>query len=138
MENLKGKSGLKVVGLVLLGYLFAYQGAYTALLLLLGFAVLVERHETLMFQLGQVLILRVLYDGLLYAWSIIYRFLNDIFEIFEANRDTVHSVRDFNDTFVDVVWYAFVILLVFGLVKVLTSKEAKIPVVSGITKKLVD
>ncbi len=138
MENLKGKTGLKIVGLVLLGYLFAYQGSYTALLLLFGFAILVEKNETLNFQLGQVLVLRVLYTAVLAAWAIIYRLLGDLHEIFEFNRDFWHSVRDFNDTFADITWYAFVILLVMGLIKVIKCSEAKIPIVAGLTKKLID
>ncbi len=138
MENLKGKSGLKVVGLVLLGYLFAYQGAYTALLLLFGFALLVEKQETLSFQLGQVLVLRVLYDAVRIAWEVIYRVLANIDKMIEMNRDTWHSIRDFNDNFGTVVWYVFIILLVIGLVKVVKCTEAKIPVVANLTKKLID
>jgi len=138
MENLKGKTGLKIVGLVLLGYLFAYQGSYTALLLLLGFAVLVEKNETLNFQLGQVLVLRVLYTAVLAAWAVVYRVLGDLHEIFEFNRDFWHGVRDFNDTFTNIAWYAFIVLLVIGLINVIKCTEAKIPIVAGITKKLVD
>lgn len=130
-----GKSGMKVIGMVLLAYLLAYQGSYIALLLLLGFALLVEREAVLNFQIGQVLVLRVLYDAVLAAWNVIHRVLSDLFEMFDANHDTVRGLHDFNKNFGTVAWYVFIVLLVIGLIAVLSSKEAKIPIISGLTKK---
>ena len=136
MEKILEKTNVKMVGLVLLAYLLAYQGSYVPLLLLLGVALLVERDSVLNWQIGQVVVLRVLYDAILAAWNVIYRVLSDLFEMFDASHDTVSSLRDFNDTFGTIAWYAFIALLIIGLIKVLSCKKAKIPVVSGITRKL--
>lgn len=133
-----GRSGFKILALALLAFFFAYQGSYISLMLVLGFAVLVEKSSVLNFQIAQVLVLRLLYDVVLYAWNLVYKVLLEIFDLFETKHETLHSFADFNANFTKYAEYLFIILFVIGVVKLFKSDKAKIPFVGDLAKKIME
>ena len=135
MEKM-GRSGFMLLALALLGYFFAYHGLYMNLLLLLGFAVLVEKSSLLNFQLTQVLVLKVLYDVVKSVWSLLYKVILDILDLIETKYETLHSLADFDKNFSKFVEYAFIILFVIGLLRLFKHMEAKIPFVGSLTKRI--
>ncbi len=137
MEKI-GKSGFKIIALALLGYFFAYYGMYLHLMLLLGFALLIEKSSVLNFQLAQVLVLKIAYDVVSGAWDLVYKVLLDIFDLFETKSETLHSLQDFSTNFSKFVEYAFIVLFIIGVVRVFKHAEAKIPFIGNLTKKIME
>lgn len=129
----KSKSGIKLLAFALAGYVFCYFGQYQVLILLLGFALLFEKNEWLTYQLLQAVILRLSYDVIGGAWSFIYNRLYDTFTLFEAKYDAMKSLSDTNNIITDIIFYAFLVLLIIGVVKLLKKKKYRIPFISSIT-----
>ena len=137
MEKRVGMSGFKLVAFAMVAYVLALTGQHLALLLLLGFSIVYERSEWLAFQVGQVLALRLIYDGILNLWRFIYNAIhNDFFDLFETRHETYRSFSDFNDTFQNILLYVFMILLIIGFVKLLKSPEPKIPFIGKLLTQL--
>ncbi len=136
MEKKQGVSGLKLISFAVLAYFFVLTGHYTALLLLAGFAILIEKDEWLNLQIGQVLLLRVIYDATTSLWGFIYNFIHrDFLDLFETKHETYRTLSDFNDGFLNVLHYAFMILLIIGFINLVKSKNPKIPLINGLVKK---
>ncbi len=133
-----GRTGFKIIALALLGYFFAYYGMYLHLMLLLGFALLVEKSSALNFQLTQVLVLKVAYDVVIGAWNLLYKVLLDIFDLFETKLETLNSLQEFNEALLKYVEYAFIVLFIIGVVRVFNHAEAKIPFIGNLTKKIME
>ena len=137
MEKKLGVSGFKLVSFAFLAYFFALTGQHLALLLLLGFALLYEKSEWLTFQIGQVLLLRVIYDAILSLWRFIYNAIyHDFLDLFETKHQTYQSLSDFNDGFQNILLYAFMILLIIGFVKLLKTSDPKIPFIGKLLNKI--
>ncbi len=137
-KNSKSKSGIKLITFALIGYIFCYFGYYQFLLLLLGYVVLVEKNNWLIYQLTQALILRLSYDVIRSIWNFIHQSLHKFFNYLEVKYETMSSLSSFNDTVIDLLLYAFLILLIIGIIRLLISKEVKIPFISNLTKKAVE
>ncbi len=138
MEKIVGKLGFKLVTLAALGYYLAYIGSYTSIMLLIGFALLIENNKTLNFHLTQAILLMFVFDVFKSAWRFLHTLMLDIlkWEIFNTEWDTFNSLTKFDGNLLKAVNYVFAFFIILAVYKLFTSKDVKVPIFGNIAEKI--
>lgn len=138
MEKIVGKFGFKLVTLAALGYYLAYIGSYTSVMLLIGFALIIENNKTLNFHLTQAFLLMFTFDVFKSAWRFLHSLMLDIlkWDVFNTEWETFNSLTKFDVNLLKMVNYVFVVFIIIAVYKLFTSKNAKVPIFGNIAEKI--
>ena len=122
----KGKFGLNLAAIAILTFVLGFFELSIALVLLVGFAALVEKDDWLTRQTLQGLFLFLGYKVVVVAVGWFFSLLNEVFSWF--NAIVVMTVfNDIHDVFKLIVFVLFLLLTIMAIVNLLRSKDAGIP-----------
>lgn len=130
----KGKYGLSLAAVAILSFVLAFFGFVEVLVLVLGFALVLEKDKWLSRQVMQAFYLRLAYSILLTVIGWVFTAFSSLFSLVKvygaaAALSSVQSVISF---------LLYIGLFVLGLMAVLQlakGKEANLPIISGLVDK---
>ena len=133
----KSKTGINIITFAILAYILVFFGHYQSLLLLLGFALIYEKNQWLTFQISQIFIFRILYDVFINLWGYGYQRFYDFINLFDSYK-LINFISNTNKHLNNIFYFAFLVLLIIFFIKLLMKKPINIPLITNITKKLVN
>lgn len=130
----KGKYGIALPAVAVLAFVLAYFGSWQSIILLIAFAVLLEKEEFLGKQTVAALVLSLLVfivefviGKLFGVWRFCAEKIADLADKFYIYNPRVENV---------ILWIVGVLSLVFtiiGIIQVAKRKEVKLPIVTSVT-----
>ncbi len=131
----KGKYGLCLSMVAVLAFVFAGFGMTTLVVAVLAFAVLCEKNEWLTKQCLQGLYLLLLCKVIIWAVEAVFGFFISFFSMFNLSAALVSAFVKPEDIIVTIIQVAFVVLVIYGAIRLAMGKDAGIPLASALADK---
>lgn len=131
----KGKYGLCLSMVAVLAFVFAGFGMTTLVVAMLAFAVLCEKNEWLTKQCLQGLYLLLICKVLVWAVQALFGFFINFFSMFSLSGALISALVKPQDIIVTIVEIAFVVLIIYGAIRLAMGKDAGIPLASALADK---
>ena len=127
----KGHLGLNLAAVAVLGFVLAFFGFLEALILLVAYALLIEKDVWLTRQTLQALYLKLVYQAALTVIGWAFLLLEKLFGLFKATR-IVAALANINN-FIDTILYICLFLLcALAVIRLIKEHDADIPLAGNL------
>ena len=127
----KGKYGISLVAVAIVAFFLAFFGLLEALVLILAFALILEKDQWLSRQVFQAFYLRLAYVAAVTVIGWVFTAINALFGLFNAYR-VISFFSGFHNVVNFLLQVGLFVLALIAVLRLAKGKDAGLPLISGL------